>query len=140
MIIISCGAKKLLGVHRARDLYVGSYFRAALNWATSVAPDNEIRILSARYGLIKLHDMVPSYELRLGQPAAINAATLKQSLEAKGLNATVPVIAVAGVDYVKLLKQVFNNVSAPFGKGGYFAKTGLGYQIKHLKEWQGQIP
>jgi hypothetical protein len=58
--LIGCGKKKLDGKHRARDLYTGPLFKAALAHATRTA--DEVFILSAAHGLLPLDQEVDSYD------------------------------------------------------------------------------
>lgn len=61
--LVGCGAAKLPGRHRARDLYTGSLFRAALAHAERSA--DEVLILSALHGLVGLDDELDAYNVRL---------------------------------------------------------------------------
>jgi hypothetical protein len=58
--LIGCGKKKLDGKHRARDLYTGPLFKAALAHATRTA--DEVFVLSAQHGLLPLDKEVDSYD------------------------------------------------------------------------------
>ena len=61
--LVGCGKKKLDGKHRARDLYTGPLFKAALAHALRTA--DEIFILSAAHGLLPLDQEVDSYDRSL---------------------------------------------------------------------------
>ncbi|MCU1281168.1 MAG: hypothetical protein JWM53_4714 [bacterium] len=58
--LIGCGKKKLEGKHRARDLYTGPLFKAALAHAARTA--DETFVLSAAHGLLPLDQEVDSYD------------------------------------------------------------------------------
>ena len=54
MVIIPCGAAKLSHPAKAAELYTGSMFADALRTARSMTTDENIRILSAKHGLVRL--------------------------------------------------------------------------------------
>lgn len=64
VVLIACSSRKLDRPARARDLYQGTLFRASLDWAASQPPD-EICILSAKYGLVDLEQVIEPYDLTL---------------------------------------------------------------------------
>src|SRR5699024_5048348 len=64
VVLIACSSRKLDRSARARDLYQGTLFRASLDWAESQKPD-EICILSAKYGLVDLEQVIEPYDLTL---------------------------------------------------------------------------
>lgn len=61
--LVGCGAAKRDGRHKARDLYTGSLFRAALSHAERTA--DEVLVLSARHGLVAPVEEIDSYNLSL---------------------------------------------------------------------------
>ena len=65
MIFIGCGRLKRKGRCKARDLYTGVYFRTCLAFARSLEEDDRIFVLSAKYGVVALDQMVESYDLKL---------------------------------------------------------------------------
>ena len=62
LIVIGCSSKKLQGTHRAQDLYTGKVFLASLAAARCLTTDKNIRILSGRFGLLELTEMVSDYD------------------------------------------------------------------------------
>jgi hypothetical protein len=127
MIIVACGAKKLDREARARDLYVGSYFRACLAYALAIAPAKDIFILSAKYGLIGINDHIEPYDLKMGEPGSITSTNLWDQVGFAGLyNEKVTVLG--GKLYVGLCRKVWKGLKAPLeGKGG------LGKQIQWMR-------
>lgn len=88
--IIPCGGAKLDRAAPARALYVGAMFRHTLDNATRCAALDEaagygparVLILSARHGLVDPDQILEPYDLQIGQPGSIPAATLTaQALE-----------------------------------------------------------
>jgi hypothetical protein len=49
--LVGCSATKRVGIHKARDLYLGAFFRRSLPLATRSC--DEVWILSALYGLLE---------------------------------------------------------------------------------------
>lgn len=139
IVVISCGAKKQAGRHPAGNLYTGPYFRAAYRWARSVADEN-VYVLSAKYGLVHIGDAIDCYDLTLGQPGCVTASRLREQAFERGILGE-DVVVVGGTRYVELARQVWPSAKAPFGKdGGRFERTGIGYQLQALNQWIGRVP
>ena len=49
IIIISCGKRKLEGRAKAKDLYIGSLYHQKLEYVSTLYPDNEFYIISAKH-------------------------------------------------------------------------------------------
>jgi len=64
IVLISCVSQKLSHRARARDLYISTLFKLNLKYAEKLTPD-EIFILSAKYGLLKLEQEIEPYEQTL---------------------------------------------------------------------------
>ncbi len=60
--LIACGKNKRDRISAASDLYTGSLFRKSLAYARSRVSDENIRVLSARHGLVKLGHHLSPYE------------------------------------------------------------------------------
>lgn len=60
--VIGCGKAKLTEPARAKDLYVGSLFRAARRYAERFG---HWRIISAKHGVLDPEKVIAPYELRL---------------------------------------------------------------------------
>ena len=65
IIIISCGKRKLQGKAKAKDLYIGSLYRQKLEYVSTLYPDNEVYIISAKYGLIHQDKVISAYDKKL---------------------------------------------------------------------------
>lgn len=100
LCIISCGSAKTRTATSAHRLYTGSFFKLQLAWARSHYPARKIRILSAKYGLIKLTDKVAPYELRMGTPGCITAQDIAPQLPHKA-----HIITSCGADYLTSLQE-----------------------------------
>lgn len=66
VVLISCVSKKLHHKSKAQDLYVSTLFTKNLQYARSLSADN-IFILSAKYGLLKLNDEIEPYDKTLNE-------------------------------------------------------------------------
>lgn len=124
VVIVSCGAKKAPGLQSASRKYVGSYFKVALRWARRHAFENRIFICSAKFGLLKLNQTVPDYNLKMGDPGSVEVAKLKR--QRKDLKLPSNPLVVGGGKYLEVLRKVFPKLEAPF------AGAKLGFQMKKM--------
>ncbi|WP_280459854.1 DUF6884 domain-containing protein [Nocardia carnea] len=113
LVIASCGAKKAPAACAAAALYTGSYAQMCLRAAWQLADDAaDIRILSARHGLLSLTTEVEPYDTRLSDFDAITAERLHDQAAAAGLLIR-PVIVLAGAEYTRLVRAVWPTAEAP---------------------------
>lgn len=133
IVIIPCGSKKRQHETRAENLYVGSYFKMNLKWAKSVTSDEQIYILSAKHGLLKLNQKIKPYEQYMGKPGSISIETLQKQILALNLvNKTI--IALGGSNYINALQKTGLQIKTPV------AGFPMGKQIQLLKKNLGKIP
>jgi hypothetical protein len=119
LIVVGCGASKLDHPADAADLYTGQHYRLCLAAARSIAADDSIMILSARYGLVTLTQRLMPYDLTLGQPGAVGPnKVLTQAVVHRVLGR--PVIVLASARYADLIRQVWDDgmVTAPLAHQG----------------------
>ena len=64
IVLISCVSKKLEKPSTAEDLYISPLFKKNLQYAKSLNPD-QIFILSAKYGLLNLTEIIEPYNKTL---------------------------------------------------------------------------
>ena len=64
IVLISCVKSKLKYPVKAKDLYTSTLFQSNLQYAYQLKPD-AIYILSAKYGLLELDQIITPYELTL---------------------------------------------------------------------------
>lgn len=77
--VIPCGADKEDHPTRARDLYTGAMFRQTLTAVEAHAAqddDAQILILSARYGLVHLDEVLTPYEQRMDRTGRVDTDTI----------------------------------------------------------------
>ena len=107
LIVVSCGVKKQTTAQRADKMYLGNYHFNCLNYARSIAEPEDIRILSAKYGLLRLNQIVMPYNLTMGDPGCITVEQLKQQAVEQNLTSKTDVRIVAGLAYAKLVLGVW---------------------------------
>jgi hypothetical protein len=64
IVLISCVSQKLPHCAKVRNLYTSALFKLSLKYAEKLAPD-EIFVLSAKHGLLKLEQEIEPYEQTL---------------------------------------------------------------------------
>lgn len=128
LVIIPCGSKKLKTAAKAKDIYTGGYFKACLNFAKSIAPEADIRILSGKHGLLPLDKVIEPYEMRLGQRGSIQFADIKNQAVAQNLLNESNVIVAAGKDYAGIALALWPHANWVLRGAG-----GMGKQIQKLK-------
>lgn len=113
LVIVGCGHKKAVdrGRRDAGLMYTGPYHlacrRAAAAWGGHVS------ILSAKYGLLELEDVIAAYDLRIGQPGSVTVEQLRWQAHQYGLLNCSDVTVFAGKDYAHLVRQVWPHAFAP---------------------------
>lgn len=127
LVVIPCGGKKRDGTHPAHRLYTGSYFTACYRAALALDPVDGIVILSAKHGFLRPRDVIDSYDLRMGQPGSVTAATLIDQAADMGIADHRFVTVLAGGDYTAQARRVWPHADAPLvGVGG------MGHQLHVL--------
>ena len=133
VVIIPCGALKRRERCRARDLYIGSYFKANLRYALSVAQTPDVLILSAKHGLIHLDEKVEPYDLKMGQPGCVDADFVRQQAEMMAVTKK-QIYALGGKLYLDTLRDAGLKFM-PLVEG-----LPMGIQMQALKRNHGRLP
>lgn len=126
LVVIPCGSRKLDRRAPAGDLYVGSYHRACRRAAEALEP-GRLLILSARYGLLDLDDVVEPYDTPHGAADSITAAALVEQARRRGVILGSPVVALGGARHVSLVRSVWPGVLNPLA-----GTRGMGEQMARL--------
>lgn len=128
LVIVTCAAAKANHPAPAADIYTGSLYRMCMAYAKTIAHPDNIRIISARHGLLRLGDTVHPYDQRITAAGAITARQLRYQASEQGIIADRDVTALAPAAYVRLLRKVWPHLHAPL--------TGLriGEQTHWLKQ------
>ena len=130
VVLVTCAAKKRSGRYPARDLYVGPFYRACMEYAESLKPDI-IFILSAKHGLLAPDRTISYYDEtlnRMGVKARRDWASrvlgqVREKIGASNVEYTI----LAGERYWEFLVEELGNVRLPL-KG-----KGIGKQIQFLR-------
>ncbi|MFF8028681.1 DUF6884 domain-containing protein [Streptomyces sp. NPDC007896] len=126
LVVIPCGSRKLGRRARAADLYVGSYHRACRTAADALRPDR-LLILSARYGLLDLDDVIDPYDTPHGAADAITAQALLKQATVRDIVLLDPVVALGGARHVGLVRAVWPHARTPLA-----GTRGMGEQMARL--------
>ncbi|WP_262060182.1 DUF6884 domain-containing protein [Streptomyces sp. STR69] len=126
LVVIPCGSRKLDHPARAADMYVGSYHRACRSAAEALRPDR-LLILSARYGLLDLDDVVEPYDTPHGATGAVTAPVLLEQATLRGIVRLDPVVALGGARHVGLVHAVWPHAHTPLA-----GTRGMGEQMARL--------
>ena len=117
IVFVACGAKKRDVTCRAEDMYLGYYFRMNLIYAKKLCPA-KIYILSAKYGVLELDDIIAPYNRNLNacrkQERKEWAYICYQQLKSKNVNFDETAIFLGGQAYWQYLSKVFSNKEVPF--------------------------
>lgn len=129
LVIVPCGTKKNTTPSKipAAQRYTGTYHRLGLRAAAALTGPDLTRILSARFGLMPLHQLVEPYNLRLGQPGSITVDQLREQASDQDLLGHSNVVIFGGRDYTALAQQVWPNAHTPL-----HGARGIGEQQQRL--------
>lgn len=133
IVVVSCGQAKQSVAAPAGRLYTGSYARAGLDWARSVAPTKCIYVLSALYGLVPHDQVISPYERRMSDANAVTVTELRQQAQRFGIATSPNVVVVGGKPYRDATRAVWPHARAPFAGG-------MGVQIGQLRRLRGVVP
>ncbi len=130
IILISCVSKKLTYGEKARSLYTSTLFKYNLKYAESLEPDH-IFILSAKYGLLTLDQIIEPYEQTLNNMTASDVRTwANKVLEQIQLSCNIDdteFTFLAGQKYRMYLAPHLNKVKIPL------EGLRIGEQLQKLK-------
>jgi hypothetical protein len=121
-VIVACGASKQTLPCPAGEMYTGGYHRACLEYALTLAPRENVFILSARYGLLALDTVIEPYDQRMKRNNPKFWARVWIQLDEAGAHAS-ELVLLCGADYREPLRSLWQvkgwPVSAPLeGIGG----------------------
>jgi cytoplasmic iron level regulating protein YaaA (DUF328/UPF0246 family) len=129
--LISCVKSKRLEKSEAEILYTSTLFKSNLAYAKKIGSD-EIYILSALHGLLKLDDKIEPYEKTLNKMLKADreewSKKVVSQLEELHIIENTNFTILAGVKYREYILPHLNEYSIPF-KGLRF-----GEQLSKLKE------
>ncbi|EGQ3439675.1 hypothetical protein H4N34_000656 [Staphylococcus pseudintermedius] len=134
IVFISCVKSKLNRQTTAENLYKSDLFRKQLKYAKQITTkDDRIYILSAKYGVLELDDIVSPYELTLNNMNKLKrkqwAYKCVKQLQEKEIDFKDMAIFLTGKPYSQYLSQLFPNKEFPLND------LSFGMRLKQLKEW-----
>ncbi len=131
IVLISCVSQKLPHRAKAKVLYVSTLFKLSLKYAESLRPD-EIYILSAKHGLLRLGKEIEPYEQTLNNMRSDEikewANHVVQQLKKVASLENTEFIFLAGDKYRKHILPHMSHATVPL-KG-----LRIGEQLQRLKE------
>ncbi len=133
LVVVACGAAKQEGRHRARELYIGSYFRAAMNLADALSKPT--LIISAKYGLVRTTDLIDSYDVKMGDDGCVQLPTVLRQADLLRLLNRERVIVLGGMRYVEFCRNVWPVVWNPAAG----PRQGIGRQMATFKRMALQL-
>lgn len=115
----------------AQHMYVSDLFKKSLQYAKSLNP-KKIYILSAKYGVLELTDVIEPYELTLNnmteKERKIWAYKVIKQCEEKNIDFSETALFLCGSNYRRYVMTKFPNATAPL------AKLSIGKQLQYYKE------
>ena len=135
IVLISCVSKKLEKKSTAENIYTSTLFKKNLTYAKSLKP-NEIYILSAKHGLLKLTDEIEPYDKTLNNMRSKDikewSKTVVNQLKTVADLENDEFTFLAGEKYRKFLTQELSKVKIPM-KG-----LKIGQQLQWLTKQNNQ--
>ena len=132
IVFIGCGSKKNNKECKAKDMYQGGYFTTCLDYARTLTNEDNIYILSAKYGVLHLEDIISPYNKTLNTATKQEYAEWKQMVLEQfnklGITGNDEVTMLCGKNYYKELLTYFKNINLPLKDF-----KGMGYQISFMK-------
>ena len=128
--LISCGKAKKKGTHRAQDLYIGGFFKLSLEYCKKHY--DKVYILSAKYGLLELDNIISDYNFTLKDASVaerkIWSAKVLIELNSK-ISASDVIVMHAGKMYSEFLNKALRKQLRPFPE-----QRGMGYKMQYYKD------
>ncbi|MCL0051946.1 hypothetical protein M1M92_00400 [Peptococcaceae bacterium] len=139
LCVIPCGNKKIwdkkpdAGPQKAREVYIGPFASKCKEYAEKFYPSSWV-IISAKYGFLFPDDILSgSYNVTFNDKStnSITIEGLKSQAEEKGLYDYDKIIVLGGKNYVRIVKNVFQNkeIYSPLSDC-----KGIGYMMGKLKD------
>ena len=122
LVLTSCSAKKKKNLTKAIDLYDGDFFKQVRKFVKR--HNFDLRIVSAKYGLLSPGDKINPYNRRIENQQDIRKLQKKVNPELlKIIDEYDKILVLMGEDYKKIIKPISNDNMIYFfdkrGMGGY---------------------
>ena len=134
IVFIGCGkSKQAYAKIQAYKMYTGTFFSTCLQYALTLTDRKHIYILSARYGVLDLDDIITTYNITLNNATQEYCNNWTKKVKAqfflKHITQDTPVTMLCGKNYYKGLLDYFYNINIPLE-----SYSGMGYQIEFMKK------
>ena len=130
IVFLSCVKSKQTKRCAAKDMYISDLFKKSLEYAKQLRP-RKIYILSAKYGLLELEDVIEPYELTLNtmtqSQQKIWAYKVLKQCQQKNIDFNERAVFLCGNNYRKYLTRKFNKAEMPL------KNLGIGKQLQYYK-------
>ena len=131
IVFISCGALKMDIPCKAEKMYQGLYFQRTLKYARKLVKENEggqIFILSAKYGVLDLDEMIEPYNVALSEQSKEYRKEWGEKVIAqltnKNLIGNKKVVFLASKCYREPLLTIYNDYEIPMEHCGINSRLG----------------
>lgn len=133
LVLINCSAAKLSTRARAFDLYDPSaFFRAARSAALKLNPAGWW-IISARHGLVHPDTWLDPYDVRIGEPGAMDADALALTVPDELLHNPAGVVALTTSAYTRAARTIWPELVAPLEHAAPEGRrNGIGWMRQRL--------
>lgn len=128
LVIVPCGGAKLGAPTVAERLYTGSFHRLCMRAGLALTGRDRVRILSGKYGLLRLTDPVEPYEQRINAPFSLAGVNVVEQAASQGLQGERPIL---------LLPAAYHLVAAhawPRNTNPLLGASGIGSMQHRLRE------
>ena len=131
IVLIACCSKKLASESIVKDLYISTLFKYSYLYAKQIKPDY-IFVLSAKYGLLKMDDVIKPYNETLNKKSKSEKEewankVILQLKEYVNLDKD-QVIFLAGLNYRKFLIDNIKRFDIPM------IGLSIGKQLQYLRK------
>ena len=113
IVFVGCGVTKMKKPCTAKKMYVGHYVQTCLAYARTFTTEDNIYILSAKYGVLPLDKVIEPYDKTLNKMSKKEKQDWRNmvigQLNDMGINQDTPVIFICGKNYYSLFEDYFNN-------------------------------
>lgn len=128
MLILSCSNKKREGLYKAIELYDGPAYRIIRNYL-KYQNNIDIKILSAKYGLIDPDLVIPTYNQKMTKEKVLEYVEKYKDM-IKDLERKYDDIFVYGGRYYRMvIMEVAKSNKIKYSEGA------IGKQLSQLKRW-----
>lgn len=130
VVLISCVKSKKPNAAKARDLFISPLFKSKMEFAQRYKPD-EIYVLSSKYGLVELDQVVEPYDVELSK----QSETEKRAWASKVLEALKKRSNLNSDKFILLASSQYRKYLIPALKHFEIPLDGLrfGKQLQRLK-------